>query len=107
MEYVFAYANTASLFDQMKPVKDINDIKIGDAFIEKKRPYGHAVIVADMAVNSKGEKVYLLMQSYMPAQELQVLKNPTDRDISPWFRVPTTILKTPEWNFKPEHLRRF
>lgn len=106
MEYVFSFANTSSLFDQMKPASII-DIKIGDAFIEKKSPYGHAVIVADMAVNAAGEKVFLLLQSYMPAQEIQVLKNGEDRNISPWYRVPSTTLKTPEWKFKTEHLRRF
>jgi hypothetical protein len=107
LEYVFAFANTTSLFDQMKPVKHIKDLKVGDAFIEKRVPYGHAVLVVDMAVNANNEKVFLLVQSYMPAQEIHVLKNPVDIDISPWYRIPDNALITPKWKFASEHARRF
>lgn len=106
MEYVFAFANTSSLYDQMKPA-NVKNMKIGDAFIEKKSPYGHAVIVADMAENAKGEKIFLLLQSYMPAQEIHVLKNPNDPDLSPWYKLPENELRTPDWKFKIHHLRSF
>jgi hypothetical protein len=106
MNYVYAFANTTSLFDQMKPVPNIQSIKAGDAFIEKKRPYGHAVIVLDVAENKQGNKIFMLAQSYMPAQELQVLENPLNRN-SVWFEIPEDKLITPEWRFKKEHLRRF
>jgi hypothetical protein len=107
MEYVFAFANTGSLYDQMLPVKHIRDLKPGDVFIEKKTPYGHAVLVADMAVDESGNPLYLLVQSYMPAQEIQVLVNPSDGHLSPWYKITNGTLITPEWRFQPHHARKF
>lgn len=78
---VFMYAGTLSL-DKELPTKNIMDLAIGDVFIQGGSP-GHAVIVVDMAVNEGGKKVYLLAQSYMPAQDTQVLTNPMDDYLSP------------------------
>lgn len=104
LETVFTYAGTLSLSKSMTP-KDISKIEIGDVFIQGGSP-GHAVIVVDLAVNQKGERKFLLAQSYMPAQEIQVLKNPSSG--SPWYTgsLPTE-LKTPEWTFKLTDLKSF
>ncbi len=108
MRYIFAYANTSSLYDELLPVKNIEEMNTGDVFIQKGSPYGHAVIVVDMAINkATGKKVYLLAQSYMPAQETQILINPMDTTISPWYNLDTTTIYTPEWTFKPTDLRKF
>ena len=40
---------------------------------------GHVVLIVDMAENDKGEKIFMLAQSYMPAQQTQILINPSDR----------------------------
>lgn len=106
LEYVFAYANTTSLYNQMEPVTHIRDLKPGDAFIEKKSPYGHAVLIADMAVDEDGNALYLLVQSYMPAQEIQVLVNPSDNKLSPWYKISSGTLVTPEWRFGSQHARK-
>lgn len=37
-----------------------------------------------MAENNKGEKIYLLAQGFMPAQDIHVLVNFVDTDLSPW-----------------------
>ena len=107
LEMVFSYAGTASLEKEMKSIA-ISDIQIGDVFIKGGFP-GHAVIIVDMAINeATKEKVFLLAQSYMPAQEIQILKNPNNPDIGPWYSTNiTNELRTPEWTFKKEHLRRF
>ena len=107
LENVFAFANTASLHDEMKKVDDINDLLPGDVLIEKKNPYGHVVIVVDMAENEKGEKIVLLAQSYMPAQEIQILVNPNDSELSPWYHLKEGDIVTPEWYFTSENHRRF
>lgn len=107
MEYVFAFANTTSLYNQMRPVSAINQLKPGDAFIEKKTPYGHAVLIVDQVEDKQGNALYLLVQSYMPAQEIQVLVNPSNPDISPWYAITSGRLITPEWHFQPEHARKF
>lgn len=107
LETVFMYAGTASLEKELKPI-NVSDIKIGDVFIKGGFP-GHAVIVVDMAVNPKNnQKIVLLAQSYMPAQEIQILKNPNNSSLSPWYAVDFgTSLKTPEWTFSSSQLKRF
>lgn len=107
MEIIFSYAGTLSLSEELIPV-DIDDLQIGGVFIIGGSP-GHAVIVVDLAVNPKtNEKIFLLAQSYMPAQEMQILKNPNNNSISPWYSVDFgENLKTPEWTFKKIDLKRF
>jgi hypothetical protein len=107
LQVVFTYAGTLSLEKEMKAVP-MADLQVGDVFIKGGSP-GHAVIVMDMAVNNQtGEKLFLLAQSYMPAQEIQVLKNPMNPAISPWYSTSFTgPLFTPEWTFQRSHLRRF
>ncbi|MBI9065959.1 MAG: DUF4846 domain-containing protein [Salinivirgaceae bacterium] len=107
MRYIFSYANTASLYDEMEKVS-FDSMKIGDVFIQKRNPYGHAVIVVDMAENTvTGGKIFMLAQSYMPAQETQILVNPNHSSLSPWYELKTGEIRTPEWTFTSDDLRRF
>ena len=107
MDLVFAYSSTLSLEKELKSV-DINDMQIGDVFIKGGSP-GHCVIVVDMAQNkSTGEKVFMLAQSYMPAQQTQLLINPNDKNLSPWYSLDFgDTLNTPEWTFTKDQLKRF
>jgi hypothetical protein len=107
MKYVFSYANTSSLKNELVKVEKFEDIKPGDVFIQSGTPYGHAVIVVDVAINGEGQKIFMLAQSYMPAQETQILINPNDSTISPWYLIEDEIIQTPEWQFKRSDLRRF
>jgi len=104
---VFMYAGTYSLSRELQSV-NIRDMQMGDVFIQGGFP-GHAVIVADMAANRKtGEKVFLLAQSYMPAQDIHILRNPANEKLSPWYESDFgETLQTPEWTFGKHHLRRF
>ena len=63
----------------------------------------------DVSINKEtNEKLFLLAQSYMPAQETQILKNPSDPDISPWYNADFNgELILPEWVFKASDLKRF
>jgi hypothetical protein len=107
MEYIFASANTRSLHDELQPIS-MQHLKIGDVFIQKGVPFGHAVMVVDMVQNpTTGQKLFLLAQSYMPAQETQILKNPNNAALSPWYELKNETLKTPEWTFEPSDIRRF
>ncbi len=107
MEIIFSYAGTQSLSKEMEAAS-IDNMNIGDVFIQGGSP-GHAIIVVDMAVDqNNGKKIFLLAQSYMPAQELQVLKNPNDAKLSPWYSVDFgEVLQTPEWTFRKIDLKRF
>ena len=107
LETIFSYAGTLSLSQELKAI-DVKEMKIGDVFIKGGSP-GHAVIVVDMAINPKtNKKIFMLAQSYMPAQEIQILLNPNNVDLSPWYELDFgTELITPEWKFKSSELKRF
>ncbi|MDT8412468.1 MAG: DUF4846 domain-containing protein [Vicingaceae bacterium] len=108
MDNIFMYAGTSSLSKELIEV-NLSDMKIGDVFIKGGFP-GHAVIVIDMAENpSTKEKVFMLAQSYMPAQNIHVLKNPNNSSLSPWYSVADceTEISTPEWTFTPDQLMKF
>lgn len=106
MNTVFAYAGTYSLERELVAV-DVGDIRAGDVFIKGGFP-GHAVLVTDVVIHpATGEKRFLLMQSYMPAQDIHVLKNPAAED-SPWYSTNFgATLVTPEWQFARSQLRRW
>ncbi len=105
---IFNYAGTFSLSKELKPVGNIKDLAAGDVFIQGGFP-GHAVIVVDVAQHPQtGEKLFLLAQSYMPAQETHILKNPNNSDLSPWYSTNFEgDLHTPEWTFGKGDLKRF
>ena len=106
LELVFMYAGTASLEKELNKV-DIKQAEIGDILIQGGFP-GHAVIIVDKATNSQtGKAIFLLAQSYMPAQELQVLQNPNDGELSPWIALNKGEINTPEWSFNSSDLKRF
>lgn len=107
LDVVFAYAGTLSLAKELTSVP-VTSMQIGDVLIQGGSP-GHAVIVVDMAENpATGEKLYLLAQSYMPAQDIQVLENPKERDKSPWYTLKGEgCILTPEWRFTSANLKRF
>ena len=97
---IFMYAGTASLEKEL-PRTTLAELKVGDIFIQGGFP-GHAVIILDIAKDSKtGKRCFLLGQSYMPAQSIHVLKNLENPSFSPWY--PEDFgpqLSTPEWLFK-------
>ena len=45
----------------------------------------------------------------MPAQETQILQNPNNIELSPWYSVSEIgeKLYTPEWTFSSKDLKRF
>lgn len=101
---VFGMCGTASLSKQLKTKASLQDIEPGDVLIRGGFP-GHAVIVVDVAQNAKKQKVYMLAQSYMPAQDIHILQNPND-DNSPWYTVnDERIIQTPEYTFHNNELK--
>jgi hypothetical protein len=105
LEVVFSYAGTLSLSRDLSRVNDINDIMPGDVFVEGGSP-GHAVTVVDVAQAENGKKIFMLAQSYMPAQDIHILKNPENG--SAWYSTDFgSRLYTPEWEFKANSLYRW
>ena len=106
LNMIYSYAGTASLSKELRTVA-IEEMQIGDVFIQGGFP-GHAVLVVDMVENAKGAKQFLLAQSYMPAQEMHVLKNYNQTDHNPWYPLDFGAeLYTPEWRFSKDDLKRF
>ena len=103
---IFTYAGTASL-SRYRKKRPLSQIQIGDLFLQGGFP-GHAVMVMDLADHPTHGPLMLLAQSYMPAQDMHILKNINDPLLSPWFKVPQeTRLNTPEWTFPPRSLYTF
>lgn len=104
LETVFTYAGTLSLEKELI-AKQTDDIQPGDVWIKGGSP-GHAVIVGDVITNKEtGEKLFLLLQSYMPAQDIHIIANLSDISLSPWYKIPSDRLHTPEWTFYPGSLK--
>jgi len=106
LDKVFMYAGTLSVAKEIKP-RSLDEIEPGDLFVVGGSP-GHASMAVDVVINEKGERLFLLAQGYMPAQEIHIIKNPNDADISPWFRLRNgETLSTMEWDFREYTLGYF
>ena len=107
LKTVFNYCGTYSLSNEMLSIK-MEEIKAGDLFIKGGFP-GHAVIVVDIAENkTTGEMLFMVAQSYMPAQDIHILKNSINESLNPWYSVNFgEQLNTPEWTFDRNQLKRF
>ncbi len=105
LTFIYGWAGTLTLSAELVK-KDLRDMAIGNVFIKGGSP-GHVVMIVDLAESPKtGEKAFLLAQSYMPAQEIQILKS--GFPMSPWYRIAAgEPLLTPEWRFEPGSLKGF
>ena len=112
LSLVFTYCGTATLAKEMMPVKS-TDIQPGDILIWGGSP-GHAVTVMDVLRNKQTGKLKVMFsQSYMPAQEIEILANNEDNYrwtekytkgmwVSPWFEIDeekSPVINTPQWTF--------
>ncbi len=106
LDNLFTYAGTLSIDREHKNVL-LGKPEIGDFFVQGGSP-GHAMIIVDLAEKESGELYYLLAQSYMPAQEMHVVRNPRNSSLSPWYKWDRSrSIQTPEWEFQPKDLHRF
>lgn len=106
LDFVFTYAGTYSLAKELIPVAADDPVQPGDVFIQGGFP-GHAVVVVDVAEDARKQRAFLLAQSYMPAQDVHVLRG-VKGSADPWYRFPVgDALATPEWTFSPARRMRF
>jgi Domain of unknown function (4846) len=103
LELVFTYAGTLSLqSEKQRPSRE--DVRPGDFFVLGGSP-GHAVLVLDVAVDASGQRLALLGQGFIPAQDFQVLSPGAG---GPWFSLAGDTVATPFWKpFPWSALRRF
>jgi Domain of unknown function (4846) len=102
---VFNWCSTRTLEKALKP-RPFSQLSGGDVLIRGGSP-GHAMLITDVAEDAQGHRIYLLAQSYMPAQDIHIVKNPTEPTLSPWYRANQTgsIIETPEYTFTTNQLR--
>ncbi len=100
---LFNYAGSASL-EKETTALPLAELAIGDLFVQGGFP-GHVVVVVDVAEHPMThERVFLLAQGFMPAQDFHVVRGPRDG----WFPLDFgATLVTPDWTFRRDHLRRF
>ncbi len=108
MNMIFNYAGTYSLSQELRKV-NISTIQAGDLFVVGGFP-GHAMMVIDIAKNADGKTIFLLSQSYMPAQNMHIVKNfkAESATLGCWFSADFgEQLETPEFIFPKGHLMRW
>ncbi len=106
LDKVFGMCGSASLAIQLHSKPNLQNIQPGDVFIKGGFP-GHACIVMDVAENKHNEKIFMLAQSYMPAQQIHILKNYANVNENPWYIVNEIdkYLQTPEYTFTNNQLK--
>ncbi len=108
---VFDNCNTASLSRQLKQRK-LGDMQVGDVFVypaRKGHRYGHAVMVADVAVNKRtGKKAFLLVEGNTPARNIHLIRN-LNLFHNPWFYLDEddAVLQLNVFRFNSTELRHF
>lgn len=107
LDTVFTYAGTMSLAKELVTVSDPADIQPGDVFIDPGSP-GHAEIVVDVVEDAATRRrMFLLAQSFMPAQQMHILKR-SAKPNDVWFEIVADgRLSTPHWEFRRDQLKRF
>ena len=107
LENIFMRCGTLSLEKQLKRVGVMNTIMPGDVFIKGGSP-GHAAIVMDVAMNSRGKKIFLLANGYMPAQDVHVVINTRKPGLNPWYAIDyDSLAELPEYTFTLNQLKRW
>lgn len=103
---VYSYAGTFSLNKELVK-QPISKISAGDVLIIGGFP-GHVVMVMAVAENKAGEKAVLLAQSYMPAQNVHLVKKALATGERVWFKVSDLKDKgwhTTEFHYDANHLK--
>lgn len=107
LNLIYTYAGTMSLNHELKEIKAINKLQIGDMLIVGGFP-GHIIMIADIAENVNGERQFLLIQGNTPAQSIHMLKNLDDTSISPWYNLEiNSEISVPGFTFANSKFVRF
>ena len=117
LDEVFKWSNTESMRRSLA-LQPLEGLVPGDVFVYDKdsRPgekYGHAVMVAAVAIDTaSSRKAVLLIQGSTPACDIHVVANPDAPELSPWYVLdesgdPTPALTAGRAVFYAEDLRHF
>lgn len=82
LKLVYKFSGTHTLTQTLQPI-DLNEIRIGDMYVYNRHGNGHAVTIADICVNSLGEKRVLLVEGCGVERHTNSLEMHTLRHI--WY----------------------
>ena len=104
---MLSFANTQSLYEQLRPAGPFSQAQPGDVLITP-GALGHAALLLDVAEDSATHQRYALTgQGFMPAQSIHVLRNKPRLGLGAWYKpVDGQPVELPEWTFEPTALRR-
>ena len=80
LKEVMNYAGTISLQNESRVIP-LEELRIGDFICSD----SHVVMIVDIAENDKGEKCYLIGQSFIPAVCFHIVANRNGDEASAWF----------------------
>jgi hypothetical protein len=94
LDQLFIYAGVDSVMRESTAIA-LQDMQPSDVFASR----GHLIIVLDVAENYHGNKMFLLAQSFIPAQEIEILTSPHTK--TGWYDLSKIEFpfQTPEWEF--------
>lgn len=87
---VYGVASTFSLSRELEQ-RPLSEVQPGDVFVYAAvdrpghQPYGHAVMVVDVAENKRGKRAILLAEGNTPARDIHVMRNLLNPLRSPWI----------------------
>lgn len=105
LKEVMNYAGTLSLQKESEVISP-GELRIGDIICND----SHVVMIADEAVNEKGEKCYLIGQSFIPAVCFHIIAYPDSGRVTPWFtqeQLERSALNIGGYSFNQNNIRRW
>ena len=105
LKEVMRYSGTLSLQKESEVISP-DELRVGDIICNDT----HVVLIADMAVNDKGEKVYLIGQSFIPAVCFHIVTTENGGEQTPWFtaeQLSQQEFKVSRFTFEKSDIRRW
>lgn len=107
LNLIYTYAGTYSLAQELNTIENLEDVKIGDMLVYPGFP-GHIMMIAAIAENPQGERLFLFFQGNTPAQSVHIIKNATNTTMNPWYSLDgKQSLTTPIYTFDSFKIVRF
>ncbi len=107
LNLIYIYSGTLSLYNELPKINNMANLELGDMLIKGGSP-GHIVMICDEAINSNGDKIYLLFQGNTPAQSVHLVKNLEDAKLSPWYHLEkNAIIPVSNYTFFDSKFVRF
>ena len=105
LKEVMNYAGTLSLMKESERISP-DELRIGDIICND----SHVVMIVDMAVNEKGEKCYLIGQSFIPAVCFHIVADVNGKEASPCIsqkKLEKEVFTVGGYSFRKSDMRRW